>query len=122
MKLIESALSAFIFRGRHERLKLDELENPRSRGGLGLVCVSTKAECLLLRQTLRVLKRKESNCFKHLGFWLGSELHETFPEVTDMGPVCLSRYPLYKNILAALEEGLVRQEYKPTSLDEATSN
>ena len=121
IKKIESSLSAFIFRGRHERLKLDELENPRSRGGLGLVCVATKAECLLLCQTLRVLKRRGSNCNKHLSFWIGSELNEAFPELTDRGPVNLSRCPLHKTLLATLEEGLLRQEYKPTALDEATS-
>ena len=37
-KKIKSALSSFIFRGRQERLKLCELENPELRGGLGLTC------------------------------------------------------------------------------------
>ena len=37
VKKIESASSAFIFRGRPERLKLAELQNPKERGGLGLV-------------------------------------------------------------------------------------
>ena len=35
-KQIESSLSKFIFRGRHKRLKLDELENSFEPGGLGL--------------------------------------------------------------------------------------
>ena len=52
LKKVESASSAFIFRGRPERLKLAELENSVERGGLGLICVATKAECLLLRQSL----------------------------------------------------------------------
>ena len=48
-KKIESALSGFIFRGRQERLKLSDLENAEDQGGLGLTCVVTKAESLLLR-------------------------------------------------------------------------
>ena len=83
--------------------------------------MSTKAECLLLRQALRVLQRKESNCNKYLSVWLGSQLQEAFPELTDLGHVCQSRFPLHKNILEALEEGMLRQEFKPTSLDDVTS-
>ena len=113
-------MSGFIFRGRHERLKLDELENPRNRGGLGLVCVATKAECLLLRQTLWILSRTESNCFKHISFWLGYQLQEYFAEITVSGPICLASFPLHKHIFTALEEGLVRQDFKPNLLDSAT--
>ena len=61
LKKIESVLSAFIFKGRHERLKLADLENTEEEGGLGLTCVATTAECLLLRQSLRILERKEEN-------------------------------------------------------------
>ena len=65
-KKMDSLISAFIFQGRHERLKLTELQNPPSKGGLGLTCVSTKAECLLLRQSLRILARPQHTCNQHL--------------------------------------------------------
>ena len=78
-KRIESLVSSFIFQGRHERLKLAELQNPQKKGGLGLICVATKAECLLLRQSLRILARPELVSNKHLGHWLGLFLRDTFP-------------------------------------------
>jgi hypothetical protein len=86
-KKIESALSSFIFRGRHERLKLAELENPVEGGGLGLTCVASKAKCLLLRQSLRVLARPEENCSRLLGYWLGLSLNKIFSELMRRGPV-----------------------------------
>ena len=43
---VESKLSKFIFRGRHERLKLCELENTCEKGGLGLPNISVRADAL----------------------------------------------------------------------------
>jgi hypothetical protein len=40
---VESRLSSFIFRGRHERLKLCELENTCEKGELSLPNLSVKA-------------------------------------------------------------------------------
>ena len=40
-KKFEALVSSFIFQGRHERLKLAELQNPEERGGLGLTCLAT---------------------------------------------------------------------------------
>lgn len=115
-KRIESLLSSFIFQGRHERLKLAELQNPQKKGGLGLICVATKAECLLLRQSLRILARPELVSNKHLGHWLGLFLRDTFPDLMLSGPVCQmlpQRFPLHSAILESLEEGLIRQEFSP---------
>ena len=124
LKKIESALSSFIFKGRHERLKLAEIENAAEDGGLGLVCVATKAECLLLRQSLRILDRPEENCFHHMGYWLGNFLEEPFPQLKSQGPVLSQkqqRFPLHQSMLTALEEGLMRQEYDPRKLSEAST-
>ena len=54
-KRVESCLSQFIFRGRHERLKLAELENNTEQGGLGLPNIAVKADSLLLKQMCRML-------------------------------------------------------------------
>jgi hypothetical protein len=124
LKKIESAASSFIFRGRHERLKLAEIENSKTRGGLGLICVATKAECLLLCQTLRILGREEENCRRHISHWLGYQLHETFPDLMNLSPVCqaqLPRFPLHRAMLEALQEGLIREEYDPAALELVTS-
>ena len=123
-KKIEALMSSFIFRGRHERLKLAEIQNPHSKGGLSLTCVSTKSECLLLRQSLRIIERPLQNCTKHLGNWLGSFLKEVFPHLYEQGPVCqvlLPQYPLHSAMLEVLEEGLTRNEYTPSKLAEVTT-
>ena len=120
----ESVVSSFVFRGRHERLKLSEVQNPPSRGGLGLTCVSTKAQCLLLRQSLRVLNRPQESCCKHLGYWLGHFLQEPFPHLSQHGPVSrtlLAQFPLHSAILEGLEEGLTRNEFSPNKLSEVTT-
>ena len=106
LKKIESASSAFIFWGRHERLKLDKLENTVEKGGLGLICVATKCDCLLLRQSLRILQREEENCYKHLSNWIGKFLEEDFPAIGAM--------------LVLIQEGLLREEFKPTASHEAS--
>ena len=124
VKKIESKMSSFIFQGRHERLKLADLENSLERGGLNLTCVATKAECLLLRQSLRILARPEETCSRHLGFWLGSKLEEHFPHLAQLGPsapVLLPQFPLHRAMLEGLQEGLVRQEFAPDKLDYVTT-
>ena len=123
-KKIESALSSFIFRGSPERLKLAELQNPLESGGLGLTCVATKAESLLLRQCLRLLDRPEENCYLHLGYWLGSTLKDVFSRLASSGPVCpglLPRFPLHQAMAEVLQEGLMRNEYNPNELQQATT-
>ena len=98
-----------------------ELQNPVERGGLGLVCIATKSECLLLRQSLCVLERKEENCCRHLSHWIGLPLLEHFPFLEDLEPVCHSlpaKFPLHKSILEALEEGIIREEYDPATPNE----
>ena len=121
VKKLESLSSTFIFRGRPERLKLSELQNPIKKGGLGLVCISTKAECLLLRQSLRVLQRPTANCSLHLGYWLGFALQETFPYLRRGLHELPPRLPLHQAMLEVLREGLFRNEYDPNRLDVATT-
>ena len=121
VKKFESASSAFIFRGQPERLKLSELQNPKEKGGLGLVCLATKAECLLLRQSLRILDQPSSDSFLHLGHWLGFALQDTFPQLESCRHALLPQYPLHKAMLEALEEGLIRDEFKPEKLEQVTT-
>ena len=123
-KKILSRMSSFIFRGRPERLKLSELENSSDQGGLGLACVVTKAGCLLLRQSLRVLASPEERCFHHLGYWLGHQLVEPFPDLVHQDEVVTGlqhQFPLHKAMLELLEEGLTRAEYDPGKLEVVTT-
>ena len=123
-KKIKSALSSFIFRGCSVRLKLAELQNPAERGGLGLTCVATKAESLLLRQCLRLLDRPEEKCYLHLGYWLGSTLKDVFARLASSGPICpglLPRFPLHQAMAEVLQEGLMRNKYDPKEPQKAAT-
>ena len=99
-KQIETSLSNFIFKGRHEKLKLSELENTADQGGLGLPNIGVKSDCLLLR----MLALLQENSFRLLGYWLRSFLRETgwgenFPAFAEIRPASynLSKtFPLHK--------------------------
>ena len=91
-KQIDSSLSKFIFRGRHERLQLDELQNSYEQGGLGLPNIAVKADSLLLKQMCRMMNLPDEKSFRLLGYWLGEFLRDTglgenFLELADLGPV-----------------------------------
>lgn len=114
-KQIEQSLSSFLFRGRHERLSLSLLENSCKQGGLGLPNIAVKAQCLLLKQTTRILSKPGETSYRHLGYWLGAHL----PELAELGPVShllQRRYPLHEQMLEILEEGILRQEVKRDNL------
>ena len=49
----------FIWIGKLEKLKLDEIKNPASVGGLNLPCVISKADSLFLTQTCRLLAKPD---------------------------------------------------------------
>ena len=121
---IESSLSKFIFRGRHERLMLSELENDCEQGGLGLPNISIKADSLLLKQTLRMLSLPNEDSFRHLGYWLGAFLTDNFPELLDLGPVSQvmsPRFPLHQYMLDTLEYGMASQEFEKNNLSTVTT-
>ena len=91
-KLVESSLSKFIFRGRHERLQLDKLQNSYEDGGLGLPNIAVKADSLLLKQMCRMMNLPGEKSFHLLGYWLGeflrdTDLDDSFPELAALGPV-----------------------------------
>ena len=122
-KKINSILSKFIFRGRHERLKLDELENSCEDGGLGLPDIAVKADALLLKQMCRMFNKPDEVSFRLLGYWLGEFLRETdyydnFPELADLGSVShtMTRtFPLHQHMLDIFLEGVDRREVKKTN-------
>ena len=119
-KKINSKLSSFIFRGRHERLKLDELENSCEDGGLGLPDIAVKADALLLKQMCRMLNHPDEKSFRLLGYWLGEFVRETglddnFPELADLGPVSHTMqgaFPLHQYMVDIFLEGVDRREVK----------
>ena len=128
-KQIESSLSKFIFRGRHERLKVDELENSCEQGGLGLPNIAVKADSLLLKQMCRMLTLPAEKSFHLLGYWLGGFLRDTgfdenFPELADLGPVShtMTRsFPLHQYMLDTFLEAVGRGEVRRNNIPVATT-
>ena len=129
IKKINSSLSKFIFRGRHERLLLAELENRCEDGGLGLPNIAVKADSLLIKQMCRMLNQPDEESFHLLGYWLGGFLRDTgfddnFPELADLGPVSLtmsSSFPLHKYMLDTFLEAVSRGEVKRNNLKTVTT-
>ena len=72
---IEEKMRQFIWRGKLEKPAIMEMFNPVESGGLGLTCVRTKADSLLLKQVLRMLEDTEATHHNHLKFWLGKFMH-----------------------------------------------
>jgi hypothetical protein len=65
-KKFESAMFRFLWIGKLEKLKLDEIKNPVLAGGLNLPCVISKADCLFLSQTCRLLSRPITKEYIHI--------------------------------------------------------
>ena len=78
-KEIEAITRTFIWRGKLEKLALDEIKNSREEGGLDLVCVRSKADALFLRQICRLLANQDFNSFKRIKFWIGNFLGDVIP-------------------------------------------
>ena len=126
---VESSLSKFIFNGRHERLRLSELENSPRQGGLGLPDIGVKADSLLLKQMCRMMTLDTEGSFHLLGYWLSgflsnTGLGENFPELADLGPVShtMSKvYPLHQYMHDTFMEGVGRGEVKKGTLKAVTT-
>ena len=82
-KQFEAAMVRFLWIGKLEKLKIDEIKNPVLCGGLNLPCIVSRADSLFLSQTCRLLKDPSSKQYSHVRYWLGLYVKDLFP---DMGP------------------------------------
>ena len=81
LKKFESLMGRFLWAGKLERLKLDEVKNLKCDGGLNLPCVFSKANALFLSQTCRLLQDPFSKQFAHVKYWIGLHLRNFFPSM-----------------------------------------
>ena len=106
-KKFESSMVKFLWVGRLEKLKIDEVKNPYLSGGLNLPCVISKADSLLLCQVCRMLKNSASNEYKHMKYWLGLYISEYFPDMS-VGPHAEIISPYFQHIKPLLVGGFGR--------------
>ena len=78
-KKFESAIYRFLWIGKLEKLKLDEVKNPALSGGLNLPCVISKADSLFLSQTCRLITNPDCKQFNHIKYWLGLYMRDYIP-------------------------------------------
>ena len=113
--LIESAITQFLWRGYLERLEINEIKNEASQGGLGLICVFSKANSLFLKSTCRMLVTPNTSYYQHIQYWLGLDLREYFPNMAN-GPHSELIPPYFQNMKDLLIEGLKHETIKANKL------
>jgi exonuclease III len=102
-KKLEQIAHKFLWRGKLEKLALQELHCSRDTGGLGLVEIRSKADALFVKQTCRILADKEGLGRMHLGYWVGLYLGNMFPDLRS-GPHGERTPPYYVHLRRLLEE------------------
>ena len=68
-KKFEAAMVRFLWIGKLEKLKIDEIKNPVLSGGLNLPCIISKSDALFLSQTCRLLRDPSSKQYSHVTGW-----------------------------------------------------
>ena len=66
----EQQVRNFIWKGRLEKPAYSELCNSVEEGGLGVPCIRSKADSLLVKQLLRMLEDNTACHHNHLKFWI----------------------------------------------------
>ena len=65
------------------RIALEEVKNAPLKGGLGLVCLTSMCNSLLLSQFLRLLKSECRKTLNHIRYWIGDFLADILPGIDD---------------------------------------
>ena len=62
--------------GKVLRIPMEEVINSFRRGGMGLLCIETMNQSLILSQMFRLMKSEDNKSKKHLNFWLRDVLSD----------------------------------------------
>ena len=117
-------MSKFIFRGKHERLKLEKMENSNEQEGLSLPNIGVKADSLLIKQMCKILSLPIKKSY-HL-YWLGwflrdSGFEDNFPELADLGHTQTTNSPLHQYLLDTFLGAVGRGEVRRSNLKASTT-
>ena len=105
-KKFESAMTRFLWVGKLEKLRLDEIKNPALSGGLNLPCIISKADSLFLSQTCRLLRYPSSKQYNHVKYWLGLYVKDIFPDM-GVGPHAEILSPYFQHMKALLSGAVI---------------
>ena len=119
-KKFESAMNKFLWIGKFEKLKLDEVKNSLLMGGLNLPCVVSKADSLFLSQTCRLLRDSTSKEYNHIKYWAGIYLKEWFPDM-GRGPHAELLTPYFQHMKALLVAGFTLGDITVRNLKRVTA-
>jgi hypothetical protein len=116
---IKSAASAFLWRGRLERLAWDELHIEAARGGLGLTCVASRAQALLAKQACHRLAAGGPSA-AHIAYWIGLRLRHRLPALA-RGPHAEAIPASYRDLGHLLLEVFELEEVDTSALAAVTA-
>ena len=105
-KKFEAAMVRFLWIGKLEKLKIDEIKNPVLSGGLNLPCIISKSDALFLSQTCRLLRDPSSKQYGHVKYWLGLYVRDDFPEM-GQGPHAELMSPYFQHMRSLLTGGII---------------
>ena len=106
VKKFEADMVRFLWIGKLEKLKIDEIKNPVLSGGLNLPCIISRADSLFLSQTCRLLSVADSKQYIHLKYWLGLYVRDIFPDMGH-GPHAEIMSPYFQHMRSLLTGGVI---------------
>ena len=119
-KKFEAAMVRFLWIGKLEKLKIDEIKNPALSGGLNLPCIISKSDALFLSQTCRLLQDPSSKQYSHVKYWLGLYIRDSFPAMSQ-GPHAEIMSPYYRHMRSLLTGGILLGDVDVSKLKLVTS-
>ena len=119
-KKFEAAMTRFLWIGKLEKLKIDEIKNPSLSGGLNLPCVISKSDALFLSQTCRMLKDPSTKQYCHVKYGLGLYASDYFPDMAQ-GPHAEILSPYFQHMRALLVGGITLGDISASTLHLVTA-
>ena len=110
----------FLWVGKLEKLKIDEINNPVLSGGLNLPCIISKADSLFLSQSCRLLKYPASKQYSHVKYWLGLYVKDIFPDM-GVGPHAELVSPYFQHMKSLLTGAVILKDIDVTKLNLVTA-
>ena len=112
----ERIIFRFLWRGKLEKLSLQEIYNSPDEGGLGMVDIRTKSESLFIKQFCRILDEEGGRGRKHVKYWIGMYLGGYIPDLRP-GPHSERVPPYYQHFRKLLEYAIIEELVNPEELE-----